>query len=340
MRVPSHLRAACLGLLLVLAPAGTLRAADLYFIMFAETLDPNIGMVQNLATAKTWARSVAQTTGLTLHLQTLMSTALTPANARDMLNAINPGEDDVVYFIYSGHGYNAGDSEWPTFAFLTYTGDPYVSFDEVVATLQPKAQRLLVVLADCCNVLEEDAGRDLPRSESSGPSALTTANVQRLFLDFRGTILASGASKGQYGLANDFYGGVFMTAFQNAFDTLTSTMSPATWEDILAQAQTDTHAVALVCAQSMDLNGTEPQTPQYIISTEQVAGDNPEVPADDTNDGADDGTDDRTDDGDGDSGDTGETQVTTQPLTPGCGTTGLMSLAVTSFWWLVRVRRH
>jgi hypothetical protein len=344
----SHLRAICLSLLLVLVPAGTVRAANLHFIMFAETLDTGIGTIQDLDAGTAWIQTIADATGLTLQTQTLTGTNLTPGNARNMLEALNPAEDDVVYFVYSGHGYNAGDSEWPTFAFLTFTGDPYVSLDEVVATLQPKAQRLLVVLADCCNVPEDDSGHTLPKLEPSADSALTTANIQRLFLTFRGTIVAAGAAKGQYGLGDDTTGGLFLSSYLNAFNALTASMSPATWEAILSKTKTDTHAAASEYADQLE--GTEPQNPVYTINTEQVASDIPEDPADDTSDDTtDDATDDTTDDttdnatGDAtdettDTGDTDDTQLIQWPPVT-CGATGLMPFAALSFLWLARVRR-
>lgn len=54
--------------------------------------------------------------------------------------------DDVVYFIYTGHGVNLGDVQWPTFTFSN--GDLF-GFEEVLTTLALKPQRLLIVMADC-----------------------------------------------------------------------------------------------------------------------------------------------------------------------------------------------
>ena len=191
MRMSFFVRSIVVSVLVLLAADRATRAADLHFVVFAETLDPLIGTLQDLNAGQNWARTIEAYTGLNLRLQTLSGSDLTTANARRMLQSIHPGEDDVVYFMFTGHGANAGGSQWPTFTFLMVADGDYLSFDEVVATLQPKPQRLLVILADCCNVSMSSSGRVTPGFEDAAQSGLTAANFQNLFLNFRGTVKVS-----------------------------------------------------------------------------------------------------------------------------------------------------
>lgn len=297
----------------VLAAAGTSGAADLHFIIFAETLDPTIGTVADLNNAGVWARTIASNTGLNLRLQTLSGSNLTPANARRILQNLNPAGDDVVYFTYSGHGYNAGNSEWPTFAFLTYTGDPYVTFDEVVSTLQPKPQRLLIVLADCCNAPIGGAARPTPSTEPAGDSALTIANFQRLFLGFSGTIRVASASKDQLSLGDSSLGGLFTNVYMDTFLELAGTVSSLTWHRILSDAATEATNLAAYYISLGGLGDIEPQEAHVVIEGEQVAA---ALPASTTS---------------SNTSTTSDTQ-TTAPAPPMCGQPGLLPLTAGALW--------
>ena len=196
-----------------------------------------------------------------------------------MLQSLSPAADDVVYFTYSGHGTNSGDSRWPVFTFPFNSSDSFLTFDEVVSTLQPKPQRMLIVLADCCNVSLSASERLISAFEPSGQSALTTANLQRLFLDFRGTVLATAADVGQYSLGDGTEGGLFLNTFMDDFRTLADITPDLTWDIILAKTSTDAKDIAAYYVSTGGLGDIEPQQAQFTINTEQVAAATPASPA-------------------------------------------------------------
>jgi hypothetical protein len=262
MRKPDSYRPWCITLLAVLVVAQASRAADLHFLIFAETLDPDIGTVADLDNATDWSHTIAQHTGLSLQAHNVTGYDLTTANARNVLHALSPDSDDVVYFFYTGHGANSGNSQWPTFTFVTSTGAPDLTFDEVVSILQPKAQRLLIVMADCCNAPIDSGGRFTPPFEPSGQSALTTSNFQRLFLQFRGTIMASASAAGQYSLGDTATGGLFVNTYMEEFLELAAGTPDLTWQTVLSQASTATRDLAAYYISTEDLGDMEPQHPQ------------------------------------------------------------------------------
>lgn len=260
-----------------LAVACTAQAASLRFILFCDTMDPSIGTIQDLNRSTTWAQTIASNTALALHLQTLTGNYLTPAGARAMLNSLRPEDADVIYFVFSGHGANPGDSAWPMFTFLSESTDPPLTFDEVVSILQPKPHRMLVVISDCCNVAIDGTGRAVPDMEPRAPSATTIANFKRLFLDFQGTIVATAASEGQYSLGDTTSGGIFLDTFVKDFNELAGSTQNLSWEAVLARVAADTNKEAKSCISSEGLGDMQPQLPHYVIGAGQSG---PDVPAD------------------------------------------------------------
>jgi len=319
MRKTTGYRARCLAVLTVLALTAVSQAADLHFIVFAETQDPTIGTAHDLDNAAGWARTIEGYTGLNLRLQTLSGQDLTTDNARRMLQTLKPAADDVVYFVYSGHGVNAGDSRWPTFAFISYSGEPYLDLDEVFSTLQPKPQRLLIVLADCCNAYF-DSGRPSPGLDASAQSALTAANFQNLFLNFRGTVLASSSSAGQYSLGESSSGGLFLNTYMEDFLDLAGGTPSLTWEKVLSTTTGDVRATAAYYISDGALGDLEPQEPQFVISTEQVAADPPPGPDGSSNDPS-----------------APEDPGNAAPAAPQCGPMSGLPLAAGVFLWLMHL---
>jgi hypothetical protein len=276
MRNRGFYRSLAAILVVGLSFTGMARGASLQFIVCCDTIDPGIGTAHDLALCSNWAQIIANQTGLTLNLQTLSGTDLTPANARNLLNALHPAADDVIYFVYSGHGANPGSGPWPMFTLLTDLSDP-VTFDEVVAILQPKSQRALFVMSDCCNVPMEAPARMRPPVEASGSPALTTANYQRLFVDFRGTVLATSSAAGQYSLSDPVLdGGLFLYTFVNDLNALAANTTELTWDSVLRTTAAEaTRKAETWLAGEEDI---QPQQAYYTIGGEQVAPSTPTPP--------------------------------------------------------------
>lgn len=343
MRNPSGYRSLGSCLIAILALTGVSHGATLHFIMMADTLASGIGTEVDLEKAQAWAQTIANYSGLTLNFQPLSGASLTASRARTMLHAVDPGPDDVVYFTYTGHGANPGDSQWPMFTLMTQTS---LEFSEVVAILQPKPQRLLIVLADCCNAVVS-SGRTTPAFDPSGQTALTAINFQNLFLRFRGMVLASASSQGQYSLGDSLEGGLFLNTYMETFGDLADTVQDLTWQQILAAASADTAAYAA--------SYNETQVPQFVVNTEQVAAETPdppssEDPSDDTDPDDIDSDDDVDSDDDTDSDDD-ETDMTDDSTlddtsddgaessnAPMCAPMAILPLAISACLWAMRRR--
>jgi hypothetical protein len=257
--------------------AGQASGGDLHFIALADTLEVDIGTVEDLENAQTWAQEIASNTGLTLQWHDLSGQQLTIANVNSTLNNLDVSDDDVVYCYYSGHGGNPGDSIWPMLYFSTSGwADDNISVDDIVDILSPKSPRLLIVIADCCNNYPDQAAHPGPRVSPFRP--VDSESFKRLFLNFAGTILASGCQPGQYSLGGQGYGGVFTNCFLESFYSLAETKPDSmTWEEVFIKARADTQAEA-------ELSGGQ-QVPQYEIDgTEDSSSTTQDDPASDDDD--------------------------------------------------------
>jgi hypothetical protein len=236
--------------------------ADLHFIAFTDTTDTSIGTVDDLNNARTWADRIAANTGLRLQFQSLSGNDLTIQNAWNTLNQLEVASDDVIYFFYSGHGINVGSSKWPVLLFDHQSPDPYMTFDQVVALLQPKIASLLIVIADCCNNYMDSSSHPLPEFLPRQSSALEQQNFKRLFLESQGTILASSSLAGQASLGAEGQGALFTNTFIDTFISLAQSRTDLTWSTVFSQSTSDTKAEAALYGYQQD--------PQYEISFEEV----------------------------------------------------------------------
>jgi hypothetical protein len=324
MRSLRYYRSVMPILIVGLISTGAVQGASLQFVVFCDTLDPTIGTIEDLNRSTAWAETISSYTGLDLHLQSLSGEDLTPANARNLLEALNPAVDDVVYFVYSGHGANPGNSQWPMFTFMADTCDAWLTFDEVVSILQPKPQRMLIVVSDCCNVTLDSNGRNAPRVDPAGQSALTALNFRRLFVDVRGTVLATAASVGQYSLGDPSGGGLFLSTYMNNLNSLADSEPSLTWERVLGTTANDVSSEVEFYVSMGELDGMETQQPHYVIDIEQVAGYTPDPP-----------------DTSGTEPTTGGDSDTDAQSGLGCGSAGVAPLVATALGcFALRVRRR
>ncbi len=266
--VPAHAYRSPVALVVGLVLASVAPAADLHFIAFIDTNDPMIGTVEDFQNALAWADLLASSTGLTLRLQAYSGGDVSISRTRNVLTSLQVSTDDVVYFYYSGHGYNPGDRRWPILTYVNTLSGTDVSLDEVVETLIPKQPRLLIILADCCNSYPDGVGQSLRLPSTL--SATQQANFRRLLCDFRGSVLACGASPGQVSLGGAGEGSLFTNYLMYDMVTLAASTTELTWAAVLGQTKTDTQTEAA----TIILEGeTAPvvQVPQYAISISKIA---------------------------------------------------------------------
>lgn len=162
------------------------------------------------------------------------------------LDAVKPQENDIVMFVYSGHGFRWQDQTdpYPQLALVTddytdirQTGN-YVALSDIDREIKGKGARLSIVLADCCNSVYGQPS-PLPLGSntllSRGNTNLSTERLRSLFLGQAGHIICTASSPGEVSWCSQA-GGNFTCNFIESFRkeiNLLSDNSTATWDSIL-----------------------------------------------------------------------------------------------------------
>jgi hypothetical protein len=155
--------------------------------------------------------------------ETLLTGAeATGKNTLAALKGISADSNDVVWFMYSGHGgMEEGERYLVTHGKLLRRG----AVSEAIAAL---GARLSIVLSDCC---ANEMGRLDPGEKmgAAGPGESANPKLQGLFTRFGGTFDVSSSSDFQYS-----FGGVFTPAL---IDKVLSRHTPETWEQVFEETQ-------------------------------------------------------------------------------------------------------
>lgn len=229
-----------------LKPLNQLLPAKLHLIIVANTLDPKIGF--SCKTDRTNLRNefkqMADALGIGFRDYIVDEDNFNKSNVLSILNSVYPGKNDIVLFIYRGHGFRWQNQleKWPRLSLkISQYEQPSmnnsINLKEIKDILDGKGARLNIVLGDCCN------------SEISS-SAITGNNywsyqvdnnsdiskLRTLFINTRGSIISAAARPGEVSYASP-QGGLYSISFMQALQQEISYFetSPCKWDDILSK---------------------------------------------------------------------------------------------------------
>ncbi|GJM32086.1 MAG: hypothetical protein DHS20C18_10870 [Saprospiraceae bacterium] len=177
--------------------------------------------------------------------------------------------EDVVIFFYSGHGFrNENDAViWPFLYYCNFNEQQNeggninscgVPLDWVHQMLISKNPRMSITLGNSCNNIIGDPAADkraqgLKKQEQAPANSKTLKNME-LIKSFRGHIIASGASPGQYSYTNDEGGSYFVNELVDVlWDGLIFAEQPTSWASILKKTRDEVQ------------KKKQDQRPQYLI---------------------------------------------------------------------------
>jgi hypothetical protein len=224
-------------LLVVFVSLGWLKPAianNLHIILVGDTNVSDIGdsVAVDIRRMQQLASIVASSTGLRLNLQTIIGNNVTPNNVRQSVSKLRLTSNDVVFFYWSGHGYNRGKSYLPTMSIQTRESSN-VDLKEIADSIQAKKPRLYMVIGDTCNVkLNQRYVHNTAQATSR-----SSTNYKDLFLNHRGHILAAGSEVGGYSWGSGERGGVYTSALLRSLaEELALTSGTPSWQRIMNKA--------------------------------------------------------------------------------------------------------
>lgn len=162
------------------------------------------------------------------------------------LDRIQPDDDDIILFFYTGHGFRWND-QTDRYPYLDLRENSYqpindqtsMSFSSLYQSLVAKGARLTVVLSNCCN-------SNVGINQMTSSTFLVTMsnqnyeleNLSKLLLESSGSVLATAASPNEYAWCNTANGGFFTNSFLQAFRQEISVLNndEVDWDGILQNA--------------------------------------------------------------------------------------------------------
>ena len=203
----------------------------LHAIIVADVNDQTIGADQDVAALQKLTSTIRRATCLggddiVIHAGRGKRQAIS-----NTLNQLRVSSDDVVMFYYSGHGTNPGGGDrWPTLGVEGQSGGNLLKLSSVKDTLQRKNPRLLITIADACNNIS-GARHERGRRELDQP-----AGFKKLFLGYKGTIIASSSIPGQYSFGDPQDGGLFTKQFLEGLNQVQVSSNPD-WQAVMNAAK-------------------------------------------------------------------------------------------------------
>ncbi len=164
---------------------------------------------------------IADVTGMKFRKYILEDQSFTKANLATMLNGFKPAANDVVIFVYRGHGFRWSDQEedFPQLdlrysSFTRISENTSINLEDVYSSVTGKGARLNLFFADCCN---SDVGisQMTPASfmNMQANNNYDVKKLRKLFLDSKGNLISTAASPGEVSWANNANGGFFTVSF-------------------------------------------------------------------------------------------------------------------------------
>ncbi|MFT6150354.1 MAG: hypothetical protein ACJAUH_003055 [Saprospiraceae bacterium] len=159
------------------------------------------------------------------------------------LEKIKPRSNDVMMFIYRGHGFRWSDQSesWPQMDLRNgnygrISKNTSIGLTEVFNTIRKKDARLNIVLADCCN---NDIGINrktkTPINALESKGSYDIKKLKKLFLESKGSLISCAASPGEYSWVNTSKGGFYTLSFIQALrkEVSLKNNNETNWKDVL-----------------------------------------------------------------------------------------------------------
>lgn len=197
-------------------------------------------------------KEIANTLGYEFTYKAVSGKAFTAERAKADIAALNVGNNDIVVFYYTGHGYNQNIDDWPSLAFNDKSYHSTKLLDAL--STQAAAAKLIVFITDCCN--KPIQSNFLPEEPQYYTSQYYEENVKSLFTNFTGkkTVRLTASSNGEYSYSGTCgsrqVGAYFGRAFREMFKDYTYNRTSVSWNEII--------------------EGSKQRTKQYIKQQEPI----------------------------------------------------------------------
>ncbi|MDQ1089710.1 caspase family protein [Siphonobacter sp. SORGH_AS_1065] len=241
------IRSKRLFLLLFWCIAQTIQAQTLHAVFVADTKDESLATAceRDLEVMHRQLAQAASAMSYRLNDQTISRDLFTTQQLAQVLDKLQVESQDVVFFYYTGHGYNLSGRQ-DVFPILHIQKDENQLKDnpalrDIHAILKKKNARLCITLGDCCNQISHNTRGMIGRKPAIGELTLTNdslnAAYRKLFLETSGDVLITSSKPPQNSFAHPDSGSYYTRVFDEALELASRYNRDITWETLLKDTQ-------------------------------------------------------------------------------------------------------
>ncbi len=210
-------------------------------------------------------QGITSSLGISFKKYLVNGSNFTKQNLNQTLQRFSPGPNDIVIFVYRGHGFRWSDQRemWPQLDFrannyIRMSNETAIRLDEVHDMITSKGARLNIVFGDCCN---NDIGLTQNTNNNflamQGNNHYDPQRLKSLFMDTEGNILSCAASPGEYSWVNIANGGFYTVSFLQALREEISYLKndKPDWQDVFDTTIKSARRMTDSCSNCTPQNG-------------------------------------------------------------------------------------
>lgn len=250
---------------------------NLYLVSVANTRDPSIGKSCEVDLRRTQAEfsDLCDFMGFNFVYKEITGSDFGKYGVQRAIAGIYPSKNDVVVFVYSGHGFsynNDPDHKYPQLDLRRTRGDDInsstLNIADIYNQIKAKNARLNIVLSDCCNTeagINRTMGTNFALTQKSS-IGWNWSSCASLFLNSKASIIVSAAKKGEAALCNSDIGGYFTYSFFTAMEKKFSKgyFGTISWDSLISDAENSTIELAV---RNQCENGSCRQDPIHWVAS-------------------------------------------------------------------------
>lgn len=246
------------------------QAQTMHLIMFCDTDDDRIGqgVIHDHDNAIREFSNIAEYIEYDIRITDKYGAECNKATLIQSLDNLSVSNDDIIVFLYSGHGTRSNDdiNPFPQMCLGSSYDSDFVPLKHVVDNLKQKNPKFLLCISNCCN--KESPGVTVKSSigEIAGPTRMSQTDVsayRKLFCNASGQAVITGCKAGQYSYINLNTGGFFINDFFDVLLLVGQGVISPTWESTFSNVR-DKTSVRQIATSYPPYTAT--QTPYYEIN--------------------------------------------------------------------------
>lgn len=234
----------------------------LILLVVANTLDPTIGKgcIEDTKSIRNMFSELSAHMDFNFLELLVQGKDYKKSNILEAINILTPGNNDIVVFYYSGHGFSYEKDESKRYPQVDLRSLPASDkIDVINANTQNLAElfdlvksrgaRLNIVIGDCCNSFIQfkrvAKGGDTSIKQAARPTmTVNKKTAEKLFCDYTASILIAAADKGEYAVSDPEIGSLFTFNFTDNLKLLINKTvneeEGLPWQKLLEETQEKT----------------------------------------------------------------------------------------------------